>query len=113
MAGGIKFVVKSNRFPAIAKMLPEATAVIVNKHGQAIAQGAAQRSRVDTGAMRDGWRWNATGKGSGEVVNDVEYTQYNEFGTRYMAAQPMLRPAVEAEQGPFLDDLARLESFLK
>lgn len=56
---------------------------------------AARRSRVDTGAMRDGWQSAMDGRASGTVYNDVDHTIYNEYGTVKMPAQPMLTPAVE------------------
>jgi len=38
----------------------------------------------------------------GKVVADgVEYGAYQEFGTSKMAAQPFMRPAIEAVRGPF------------
>jgi HK97 gp10 family phage protein len=56
---------------------------------------AAARSRVDTGQMRDGWATVMDSPTSGTVVNEVEYTAFNEWGTVKMPAQPMLTPAVE------------------
>lgn len=56
---------------------------------------AARRSRVDTGAMRDGWAVTMDSPTSGTVVNEVDHTIYNELGTVHMPAQPMLTPAVE------------------
>jgi HK97 gp10 family phage protein len=70
-----------------------------------IVETCRLRSRVDTGRMRDGWRGEQTGEHSFEVDNPVEHTIYNEFGTRYMSAQPMLGPAIE-EATPKLDQVA-------
>lgn len=57
-------------------------------------------SRVDTGEMRKGWtrrrigHWSR-GQAGYRVFNPVEHAIYNEFGTRNMSAQPMLRPAIK------------------
>lgn len=40
-------------------------------------------------------RW-FSGTARGTVQSDVEYAFYVEYGTRHMAAQPYMRPAVEA-----------------
>lgn len=69
-----------------------------------IMSTAMMLSRVDTGNMRANWQKDSWGSGSefvATVFNNVHYTIYNEYGTVYMAAQPMLGPAVEKERGPF------------
>jgi HK97 gp10 family phage protein len=67
-----------------------------------IESGAKQRARVDTGAMRAGIQGRMTSDHEGRVEALVEYTIYNEFGTRHMAAQPMLIPAAEAARESFV-----------
>lgn len=67
---------------------------------------AARRSRVDTGAMRDGWATVMDSPTSGTVVNEVEHTSYNEWGTVHMSAQPMLTPAVESARPRLTTKLA-------
>jgi HK97 gp10 family phage protein len=42
------------------------------------------------------------------VFNPVQYTVYNEYGTIYMSAQPMLRPAIEEVRPQFEKELAAL-----
>lgn len=114
MAGTIRIRIGANRLPDIARILPEAADVVVNrKHGPAMAEGAARRSRVDTGEMRDGWRWEATGRGTGQLINEVDHTVYNEYGTRNMSAQPMARPAFEEEAPQIIEDFERLEAMLR
>lgn len=56
---------------------------------QRVANVAQSLARVDTGEMREGIQPTADG-----VVGSAGHTIYNEFGTRYMSAQPMLRPAL-------------------
>lgn len=66
-----------------------------------IAAGAARRSRVDTGEMRAGWTTAEVDGETSQVGNPVDWSRFNEYGTRYMSAQPMLHPAVEAAREPF------------
>lgn len=110
----IRVQVTRNRLPDIAAQLPEATDVIVNrKHGPRMRDAAARYSRVDSGEMRDGWQWEATGQGQGQLINRVPHTGFNEFGTRHMSAQPMARPALE-EIGPdIVDDMENIGRFLR
>lgn len=48
---------------------------------------------VDTGRLRSSV-FARRGDGYVEVGSNVQYAAYVEFGTRYMAAQPYLRPAI-------------------
>lgn len=96
------------------------------------AQRIAQlESRVDTGAMKNGWYARTendsnrqTPKPAGDgflfpevpatphneawLVGGLSYTIWNELGTAHMAAKPMAAPAIERVRQPFLDALERL-----
>lgn len=43
-----------------------------------------------------------------EVAPKTEYSPYVEYGTRFMSAQPFVRPAFESQKGKFLQDLKKL-----
>lgn len=63
-------------------------------------ESAAKRlAPVDTGRLRGSISHSAPkvdGKGLYILIgSDVEYAIYQEFGTRYMGAQPFLRPALD------------------
>lgn len=110
----IKFEVRRNQFPAIARQLPEAADVIVNRtRGPEMEQIAKERSRVATGDMQRGWRWVVTGQGTGELVNPEAHTVFNEYGTVNMTPQPMLRPAVEIVGPKIVSDFKNMERFLR
>lgn len=113
MGARVSVRIHRNRLPEIARILPEAAGAIVHKHGAAMVDTAKQRSRVDTGAMRDGWRWERLGQAEGRLTNDVAHTIYNERGTRFMTAQPMALPAFEQEAPLILDDFRRIEDALR
>jgi HK97 gp10 family phage protein len=66
-----------------------------------IQAGARARARVDTGEMRARLRGEMTGEFEGRVIGGARHTIYNELGTRYMSAQPMLVPAAEEATAPF------------
>lgn len=71
--------------------------------GLNITKGAQQRSPVDTGNLRASWRHELDASGLLSttltliVGNQASYFRFVEFGTRHMAAQPMLRPAWDDE----------------
>lgn len=59
--------------------------------------GAKRRAAVDTGRMRSSITHNVERQGDevvGQFGTNVEYSIYVELGTRNMAAQPFLRPAL-------------------
>lgn len=63
-------------------------------------EGAAKRlCPVDTGRLRSSIAHELTTDARGLVCfvgTNVEYAIYQELGTRYMAAQPYLRPALRS-----------------
>src|SRR5205823_11400001 len=93
--------VLKNEFPRIALQIPVVADRVASKAAHEIATGAADRSRVLTGAMRAGW-----GSQGLEISNSIRYAGFNEYGTYKMSAQPMLHPAMEAEADPFFRELA-------
>lgn len=94
-----------SRFPQIILYSEAKIRSAVRKAEAAIIRRAQERSRVDTGYMRGGWQNRIVSSMEGIVFNLVEYTIYNEFGTVNMAAQPMLRPAVEETREEFESDI--------
>lgn len=91
---GVSVVTNFNHLPQIAQKLPVRRRVSMQRRGEQMVQIARNRSRVDTGAMRDGWEWTESNTG-GRLHNEVAHTSFNEYGTRNMSAQPMARPAAE------------------
>lgn len=105
MAALVSFsAVVRSRIPEIIGVGNEKVEEAVEQTAFNIMNLAMGNSRVDTGNMRAGWQVDTWGSGSeyaARVFNNVFYTVYNEYGTIYMAAQPMLGPAVEHEQPLF------------
>ncbi len=93
----IQMVVVMNKFPAVPAKMKAAAGKRIHAAGFRVEGGAKLRSRVDEGTMRNGWNNRPTGPLSTVISNPVAHTIYNERGTRYMSAQPMLGPAMEEE----------------
>lgn len=86
---------------------------------------------VDTGELRNSIGWEMEGKSGGfegdhkldtpsepltcYVGSNVTYAIYQECGTRYMAAQPYMRPAIaiKAQGQAFVDVMKRREEIRK
>lgn len=60
---------------------------------EAVARDARRRAPKRTGKLAGRMTTRTTG-GLGQVGNAVRYAPYQEYGTRVMAAQPYLRPAL-------------------
>ena len=104
----IRVQVKRNQFGTIAARLGPAVAAHVQATGERVAQGAAQRSRRGaTGDLAGGWEAKPVGAYRCDVVNGTFYWRFHEYGTRKMAAHPMVHPAVEAERAAFYAAVAR------
>lgn len=105
MITGVQAIVRS-RIPTIIATGNERVARAVAITANNVQYLAASLSRVDTGNMRGGWQVDGT-MFAKRVFNNVHYTIYNEYGTIYMSAQPMLGPAVEHEL-PLFHERVRL-----
>lgn len=78
---------------------------------QNIQKEAQQRSPVDTGNLRASWTGLTEARGGTimtEVGNSANYAEFVERGTQDMAAQPMLRPALDREQMALIRDIEEL-----
>lgn len=82
---------------------------LVNETAHRIERKAKQLAPVDTGNLRrnivveDG-----PTEFSKKVSSKADYSLYVEFGTRKMAAQPFMSPAIFSEQGKYYEKLARI-----
>ena len=93
----------------IRNMDTSAVKTVVQKNGSEMQTKAQQKAPVDTGnlkrsiglVMRDGGL-------TAEVEPTAEYAPYVEFGTRFMNAQPYLKPAFEEQKEKFKKDMDKL-----
>lgn len=89
------FVRFKSRIPLIVEVGVKESNQSAEEAAMAIEQGCKERSRVATGNMRNGWQTEQVASETFRVYNPVYYTIFNELGTVYMAAQPMLIPTLE------------------
>lgn len=92
--------IQKNDFPVIASRLASAADTLAEILATQIqAESILNTSRVDTGAMKSGWRIAPLGAGVWIVYNTQSYAIFHEAGTYKLPASPMLVPAVETVLG--------------
>jgi len=90
-----------DRLPELQGLLHTRAGQVVRKTAFDVEAGAKERSRVDTGNMKNGWQTEMESDLTAVVYNNVEYVIYHEFGTHKMSAQPMATPSAEAARPAF------------
>ena len=82
---------------------------VVRKSTAQVQRKAMRDVPVDTGFLKRSITIEMdTAHMQGTVTAGAEYGAYVEFGTRYMGAQPFMRPARNEQEPIFLSDLQKL-----
>lgn len=102
-----------NKLPSLTDGMEDRASQVVRKVAYDIAAGAADRTvRVDTGAMKGGYQVEMEDNLTAVVFNTQHYHIYQELGTRFISASPMLGPAAEEQRPVFLAAMAQIVSML-
>ena len=82
---------------------------VVRHNGAEMQTKAQQNAPVDTGTLKRSIGLEITDGGmSAEVEPTAEYAPYVELGTRFMEAQPYLKPAFDEQKEKFKKDMKKL-----
>ena len=82
---------------------------VVRKNGADMQSRAQRNAPVDTGTLKRSLGLEITNSGmAAEVEPTAEYAPYVEYGTRFMDAQPFVKPAYNAQKEQFKQDMDRL-----
>jgi len=82
---------------------------IVKKHSTNINRHAQKQAPVDTGELRRSIRTEYQDGGlTGVTRAGAHYAPYVEYGTRFMTAQPFMRPAFYNSAWDFKEELEKL-----
>ena len=82
---------------------------VVRHNGAEMQTKAQQNAPVDTGTLKRSIGLEITDSGmSAEVEPTAEYAPYVELGTRFMEAQPYLKPAFDEQKEKFRKDMKKL-----
>lgn len=95
----VRWEVVENRIPELIVSVNAAARAAVKRTADDIANTARQLVPVDTGALQDSIESSSISIGyEAEVTVGEDYAGFVEFGTRKMAAQPYLGPAIDAHE---------------
>lgn len=82
---------------------------VVAANGSKLQRKAMAKAPIDTGTLMRSITMDTKDDGlTATVTPEAEYAAYVEYGTRFMAAQPYLRPAFETMRPRFIADLRKL-----
>lgn len=82
---------------------------VVRHNGAEMQTKAQQNAPVDTGTLKRSIGIEVTDSGmTAEVEPTAEYAPYVELGTRFMEAQPYLKPAFDDQKEKFKKDMKKL-----
>lgn len=82
---------------------------VVRVNGTEMNRTASRLAPVDTGFLRRSIVFEiADGGFTAMSTAGAEYAPYLEYGTRFMSAQPFMRPAYNQQKAKFKSDLERL-----
>lgn len=82
---------------------------VVRHNGAEMQTKAQQNAPVDTGTLKRSIGLEITGGGmAAEVEPTADYAPYVELGTRFMEAQPYLKPAFDEQKERFKKDMKKL-----
>lgn len=90
-------------------MKEKAVKRIVRQNGAELQARAQKNAPVDTGTLKRSIGLEISDGGlTATVAPGTEYAEYVEFGTRYMNAQPYVKPAFNVQKEIFKRDLNNL-----
>ncbi|MGM8139850.1 HK97-gp10 family putative phage morphogenesis protein [Enterococcus italicus] len=82
---------------------------VVKSNGTQLNQKAKRLAPVDTGYLKGSITTSVELGGlQSTTTPTASYSIYVEYGTRFMAKQPFLKPAFDTQKKVFLNDLERL-----
>lgn len=82
---------------------------VVRKNGVGLQKAAQKKAPIDTGTLKRNVGIDITDSGMTATVEPTaEYSAYVEYGTRFMKAQPYMKPALEEQEKLFKADMQKL-----
>lgn len=86
-----------------------AVRTVVRKNGADLQEKAQENAPVVSGTLKRSIGLDITDSGlTAEVEPMADYAAYVEYGTRFMEAQPYLKPAYDEQKKKFVKDLNEL-----
>ena len=87
----------------------EVVKTVIKKNGSELQAKAQGKAPVDTGHLKRSIGLDITDEGlTAEIEPTADYAAYVEYGTRFMNAQPYMRPTYNAQKEKFKSDMQKL-----
>jgi HK97 gp10 family phage protein len=102
-------VQSKNNLPRIQVNVQKALSQLIRRTAFAIEARAKQLAPVDTGLLRNSIHAEMKGPLKATVGTNVEYAEYQEFGTRHQKGTPFLTPAFDEEVSKFTKQVIDLK----
>lgn len=97
-------------FKTKSKASDEAVKSLVKRYGAKLQQDEMRDVPVDTGFLKRSIMLSSEDSGKTAIVEPTaNYAAYVEYGTRYMNAQPYIRPNYQKEAEAFVREVKKLE----
>ena len=111
MPEGVKIEIDASevlaKFGKLKNAIPKDVDNAVQAGALDIERDAKQYCPVDTGRLRSSITAAKVMDGVATVSTDVEYAQYQEYGTMYMPAQPFMMPALIVNEDQIRENIKR------
>lgn len=92
-----------------SKTVLEGSKKAVKLYGSKLAMLSMYSAPVDTGTLKRSIKLDIADQGLSAVVYPtVHYAMYVEYGTRYMSAQPFLRPTLQRVEPMFIRTMDKI-----
>lgn len=95
------------RLDEIEGKMPSMKKVFMEEQGQKLKDNAKLLTPVDTGALRNEFRYKVTSNDSVAVYNNTSYANHVEWGTRHKQGAHMLKRALNTTNEDMHNDLKR------
>lgn len=91
------------------KMNLDAVKRVVKKNGADLQKKAQKNAPVDTGTLKESIGLDISDGGlTATSKARAKYAPYQEYGTRFMEAQPYMKPAFNTQKEKFKNDMDKL-----
>lgn len=113
MAKQVSMRITFNRFPELAKKVPELASQVVRKSAFDLEANAKSIVPVRTGRLKNSITTEMVGDYEAHIAPHTDYAEAVEYGTHKSAGRPYMRPSVEKVRPEFIDACRKILEDLK
>lgn len=113
MAKKVSMSITFNRFPEIAKRVPELASEVVRKSAFDLEANAKSIVPVRTGRLKNSITTEMVNKFEAHIAPHTDYAEIVEYGGHNRAPRPYMRPSIEKVRPEFIDACKKILEELK